>query len=822
MVLVDDARRRPRHAGERAAIREERLDGPAASATPAAWDGRRRVVLRRRGRRRRRRLRTRARSSGPARRAAERSARSTSNFKLAAALPASSRRPTSTQRLYPDPARVRRRRDRPAPVRLPGLRRAPVAGVLPPRRRAVARLPDRRRERSGAYALSGAGTASASTSAARSPTAPSSVPTEPCAPARSRRGPTDRARSFFEAIEEAAAKLRAVARRAAAQAERARARDDDRHERADHAQRRAGSVCSRQRATATRSPIMKGAGRLAGLSADRLLDLPHTDKPEQLVARADRRRGRRAHRLRGRGHRSARRAVGRRGARAARRRRASTRSPSACSGRSGNDAHEQRVVELARERHPELFVTAASEVSAQVGEYERTMTGVINSYIGPLMSAYVEEIETGARERGYSGRIMYAQCAGGTITADEAQRGPDPDRALRARSCGTLGSAFLAERMGEPNVIVTDMGGTSFDVSVIRDGAPGPARALGARALRDRPADGLRRVDRCRRRQHRLARRLRRAPGRPAVGRRRSGPGLLRKGGTRADRHRRRRRARHRRPRQLPARRAVKLDRAAPRRRSAGSPSGSGSSVHETAAGINRIVDSKMADLLRRMSVLRGLDPREFVCFAYGGMGPGARGGGRARGRGEAARHAAAARRPGLVGVRRDRRRRRPRLPASAAAAHARRPGGARAPSRDARAAGSRASLRSEGFGEDASELRRSLRMKYSAQVFDVEVPLPARRAVRRRRGSPATSRMSTRRCTARAPAIRRAASRSRAFIVRARGCAEPPLLAPPPSGDCDAALAAGLLVRARRVRGDTGAATAARDVSTESSRDRC
>ena len=69
-----------------------------------------------------------------------------------------------------------------------------------------------------------------------------------------------------------------------------------------------------------------------------------------------------------------------------------------------NAAHEQRVAQLIWERHPELFVTASSGVSARVGEYERTMTGVINSYIGPLM----KRVRAGDRARGDQARLHRA------------------------------------------------------------------------------------------------------------------------------------------------------------------------------------------------------------------------------------------------------------------------------------------------------------------------------------------------------------------------------------------------------------------------------
>ena len=149
-----------------------------------------------------------------------------------------------------------------------------------------------------------------------------------------------------------------------------------------------------------------------------------------------------------------------------------------------------------------------------------------------------------------------------------------------------------------------------------------------------------------------------------------------------------------------------------------------GLELEETAAGINRIVDSKMADLLRRMSVLRGLDPREFACFAYGGMGP---------------VHAGAVARE--VGVRRLI----VPLPHVAPVWSAfgatvadvvhiyERPRRLRMPAEPDELAAVFAELeeqccdvlRAEGFGPEQVALNRSLRLKYSAQVYDVEVQLP-------------------------------------------------------------------------------------------------
>ena len=626
--------------------------------------------------------------------------------------------------------------------------------------------------------------------------------------------PADRARSFFEAIEDAAAKLELPLDELLARCDRlVHGTTTGTNALITRSGARVGLLTTAGHGDLVR--IMKGAGRLAGVSGERMLDLAGTDKPEQLVARGDvvevvERVDFEGDVIVPLDEHSAAAALDRLLADGV------DALTVSLLWSVRNDAHEQRIVELARERRPELFVTAASEVATQVGEYERTMTGVINSYIGPLMAGYVDEIERGARERGYSGGIMYAQCAGGTITADEAREAPI--RTVHSGPVmGTLGSAFLAERMGEPNVIVTDMGGTSFDVSVIRDGTPD----LRERSVLERFEIALPMV---------YVESIGAGGGSIAwlddsgglqVGPQSAGadpgPACYGKGGTE--------------PTVTDAdvvlgivdpesflHGAQSLDRAAAEAAIGALADRLGLELHETAAGINRIVDSRMADLLRRMSVLRGLDPREFVCFAYGGMGP---------------VHAAAVARE--VGVRRlvvplphvapvwsafgatvadvvhiyqrPQRFRMPADPAELASTFA-----------PLERAGRRA-LASEGFGEEESELHRSLRLKYSAQVYDVEVPLPAHDPfdVERIAGDFADVYEALHGEGSGHP---EGGSEITGFVVRARGCAEPPLLAPPEW-------------RLRRSTHDRSTGTSwagsrrhrccdrARDVSTESSRDR-
>jgi N-methylhydantoinase A len=584
--------------------------------------------------------------------------------------------------------------------------------------------------------------------------------------------PAGRARSFFEAIEDAAAKLGLSLDELLSRCERlVHGTTTGTNALITRAGTRVGLLTTAGHGDAIR--IMKGAGRLAGVSGERMLDLAGSTKPIPLVARHD------VHEV-----------VERvdfagdvivpldEGSVAAALDRFDGIEALTVSllWSVRNDTHEQRVVELARERRPELFVTAASEVAAQVGEYERTMTGVINSYIGPLVAGYVDDIERGAREHGYPGRIMYAQCAGGTITAEEARRAPI--RTVHSGPVmGTLGSAFLAERMGEPNVIVTDMGGTSFDVSVIRDGKPDLREhsvlerfeiALPMVYVDSIGAGGgsIAWLDE--------AGGLQVGPQSAAAD---PGPACYGRGGTE--------------PTVTDAdvvlgivdpegflHGAAPLDRGAAEVAVGGLADRLGLGLHEAAAGIDRIVDSKMADLLRRMSVLRGLDPREFTCFAYGGMGP---------------VHAGAVARE--VGVRRlvvplphvapvwsafgatvadvvhiyQRPRRLP-MPAE--------PGELAATFAELEEQG-RDVLAAEGFAPDRSELLRSLRLKYSAQVYDVEVPLREDDPFDVERLAADFARVYET-LHGEGSGHPEGGSEITGFVVRARGLAEPPTLAAP------------------------------------------
>ncbi len=285
-----------------------------------------------------------------------------------------------------------------------------------------------------------------------------------------------------------------------------------------------------------------------------------------------------------------------------------------------NPRHERRVRELVREIAPDMFVSCASDLVAQIGEYERTTTAVMNAYIGPLMNRYVNQIVLGARERGFDGHVLFAQCGGGAITAEEARSAP----ILTVQSgpvAGIVSSALLCKQLGFEDALLADMGGTTFDVSVIRHGDPIRRRtsvfqryelALPMLDVESVGAGGgsLVWTD---------------ESGRLNVGPQSAGafpgPACYEKGNDIAtvtdadvtlgviD------------PSTFLDGR-MKISGEAAERSIATVAEQFSLSVPEIAAGVNRLVDAKMADLIRRMSVMRGLDPRKFVMLAFGGGGP--------------------------------------------------------------------------------------------------------------------------------------------------------------------------------------------------------
>jgi N-methylhydantoinase A len=134
-----------------------------------------------------------------------------------------------------------------------------------------------------------------------------------------------------------------------------------------------------------------------------------------------------------------------------------------------NPAHERQAVARVHERHPSLSVTTSHDVATEWREFERTSTTVLNAYIQPLMGRYLGELGGRLAESGYRRPFALMQSNGGVISAERAvQR---PIRTLESGPAGgVIGAQALARELGYPNVVCADVGGTSFDVALIEDG----------------------------------------------------------------------------------------------------------------------------------------------------------------------------------------------------------------------------------------------------------------------------------------------------------------------------------------------------------------
>ena len=134
-----------------------------------------------------------------------------------------------------------------------------------------------------------------------------------------------------------------------------------------------------------------------------------------------------------------------------------------------NPTNEQLVRKLVERIAPNAYCTLSSEIAPVPGEYERSSTAVINAYAGAITHRYLTELEALLGRTEYRGPIMVMQGYGGLLPASEAA-----SRSVGMIECGpaagVIGSRALGQLLEQPDVIATDMGGTTFKVSVIQNG----------------------------------------------------------------------------------------------------------------------------------------------------------------------------------------------------------------------------------------------------------------------------------------------------------------------------------------------------------------
>ena len=136
-----------------------------------------------------------------------------------------------------------------------------------------------------------------------------------------------------------------------------------------------------------------------------------------------------------------------------------------------NQEHERRALERARERMPNVFVTGSIEVNPEIMEYERTCTTAVNAILGPRCGQYASSFTRKVRELGIQADILFMQSNGGLMPPEVVSE--RPVTLLESGPAGGVTAvARLCEQMGLDNAITGDMGGTSFDVSLVRNARP--------------------------------------------------------------------------------------------------------------------------------------------------------------------------------------------------------------------------------------------------------------------------------------------------------------------------------------------------------------
>lgn len=134
-----------------------------------------------------------------------------------------------------------------------------------------------------------------------------------------------------------------------------------------------------------------------------------------------------------------------------------------------NPANEQAAVAALREVWHNPHVAASSEILPEIREFERFSTTALNGYLQPEVAGYLARLEAALKGGGFGGEFMIVQSNGGVMSVDTACKRP-VRTALSGPSAGVIAAGYIAETAGYANLITGDMGGTSFDVSMIVDG----------------------------------------------------------------------------------------------------------------------------------------------------------------------------------------------------------------------------------------------------------------------------------------------------------------------------------------------------------------
>jgi len=289
-----------------------------------------------------------------------------------------------------------------------------------------------------------------------------------------------------------------------------------------------------------------------------------------------------------------------------------------------NDQHEKEIKSQIRKKKllPKIPVSLSSEVVPEMQEYERTITTVANSYVRPKVAEYVKNLQNGLKKMRKDIKLQILRSDGGLASAKATSDSP-VNLLMSGPAGGVSGAIWIAKQAGFENILTFDMGGTSTDVSLVKDGIAEQSRetSVGDVTVRASSVDvrtvgagggSIAHVPE-------LTGALRVGPQSAGA---EPGPAAYNKGGTE--------------PTVTDAnvvlgympgvelggdsewklRKDLAQDSVKP------IASALGLSVNKAAAGIIDIVNETMYGALRLVSVEKGYDPREFALIGFGGAGP--------------------------------------------------------------------------------------------------------------------------------------------------------------------------------------------------------
>lgn len=134
-----------------------------------------------------------------------------------------------------------------------------------------------------------------------------------------------------------------------------------------------------------------------------------------------------------------------------------------------NTAHERRIKEILLEENPDVPVAISSAVAAEHREFERGMITILNAYLAPVVERWIGNLERELADRQFPGEIVLTKSDGGGMTPEATKTSPI-NMLLSGPAGGVIGGLHLAGLTDYSNLITMDVGGTSFDIAMIKDG----------------------------------------------------------------------------------------------------------------------------------------------------------------------------------------------------------------------------------------------------------------------------------------------------------------------------------------------------------------